>query len=638
MHFRRPSRKPSPDTIGVLDGAAPLRLPEDPSAKEPAADARPFVERRKTRSAEHAWHDVLEPVHTLLVRYEATNNALFQAEENYRRLLEEAPVGIFQMTADGKPLHVNASLARVCGYSSSELLVAAGAHLGEKLVGNPDQWGAVVQSIEKADSHQTLELQRSGSGGEQNWIRLHLREVRDQNDQILGYEGTAEDITERKAADDRLHLLACYDRVTGLPNRALFEERLHDALEDARRRDGQVALLLLELDRFKIINDSLGETFGDRLLQEIAARIAAATGQNSTVARVSGAEFAVILPDLSAPIAAEQVARNVMRAFGTPFSLLGHSLNVSCSIGISLCPKDGTGVDSLLKRADVAMYSAREQGTSQLRFFTEEMNDRIRQRLVLENDLRQALERKELFLVYQPQVDIRTGAISGLEALLRWRHPQFGLIPPSDFIGLAESTGLIVPIGEWVLRNACSQARQWQSAGLAPVPVAVNVSAIQFRHDGFGNLIRNVLAQTGLDGKYLELELTEGILLTNEDLMLGITQELRAMGVKLTIDDFGTGYSSLGYLRQFKVNRLKIDRSFVQDVSTNADDAAITTAIIQMARALNLEVVAEGVENESQLAFLRSQHCYEIQGYYYSKPVTVEAAALQLQAAFLEPA
>ena len=638
MPFRRSSRKPSPDTNGVLEGAAPSGLPDKSSGTGPAAGTRPFVERRKTRPAEDTWHDALEPVHDLLVRYEAANRVLLQAKEDYRRLFQDAPTGIFQMNADGRPVHANLSLARLCGYSSPERLAAEDEHLGEKLVGNPDEWRCIIQSVGNAQSHQSFEVQRRSPAGEMTWISLHMRPLRDENGQIRGYEGTAEDITERKAADDRLHLLAYYDRVTGLPNRALFEERLRQALENARLRNGHAALLLVELDRFKIINDSLGETFGDRLLQEIAARILAAAGENSTVARVSGAEFAVVLPDPGGPAAADRGARAVMRAFEKPFSLLGHSLNVSCNIGISLYPKDGTAVDSLLKRADVAMYSAREHGSNELCFFTEEMNDRIRQRLMLENDLRLALERKELFLVYQPQVDIRTGEIRGLEALLRWRHPQLGLIPPNDFIGLAESTGLIVPIGEWVLRNACSQARQWQMAGLASVPMAVNVSAIQFRHQGFGDLIRSVLEETGLEGKYLELELTEGILLTNEDVMMGMTHELRAMGVKLTIDDFGTGYSSLGYLRQFKVNRLKIDRSFVQDVPTNADDAAIATAIIQMAKALNLEVLAEGVENESQLAFLRSQHCYEIQGYYYSRPVTVETAALQLQAAFLKPA
>jgi diguanylate cyclase (GGDEF)-like protein/PAS domain S-box-containing protein len=638
MHFRRPSRKTSPDTDCVLDEATPSNVPEESSMSGLAAGARPFVERRRTRPAEHTWHEALEPLHALLSRYDAANRALTESEEDCRLLLEEAPVGLFTMSADGKPLLVNRRLAQLCGRASSELLLNEEVHLGEQLVGTPDQWNAMVQSIDPADDYLTFEVQRASTAEEPQWLELRLRALRDENGHAVGYEGAAEEITERKSADQRIHLLAYYDRVTGLPNRALFEERLHSALEEARRRNRQAALLLVEMDRFKIINDSLGETFGDRLLQEIAARILGASGENSTVARVSGAEFAIVLPDLSGSTEAGRVARDVMGAFEKPFSLLGHSLNVSCNIGVSLYPKDGTGVDSLLKRADVAMYSAREHGSNQLCFFTEEMNDRIRQRLMLENDLRLALDRKELFLVYQPQVDIRTGEIRGLEALLRWRHPQLGLIPPSDFIGLAESTGLIVPIGEWVLRNACSQARQWQLAGLAAVPMAVNVSAIQFRHQGFGDLIRSILEETGLEGKYLELELTEGILLTNEDVMMGMTHELRAMGVKLTIDDFGTGYSSLGYLRQFKVNRLKIDRSFVQDVPMNADDAAITIAIIQMAKALNLDVLAEGVENESQLDFLRSQHCYEIQGYYYSKPVTVETAALQLRAAFLLPA
>ena len=638
MPFRRPSRKISPDTDRVLVEATPMDVPEDSPARGLAAGARPFVERRRTRPAEHAWHEALEPLHDLLLRYETVHQSLTESEESYRSLLDSAPVGIFRMTAGGSALYANQAFARLCGCDSPELLLQEDVHAGEKLVGDEDQWRQAVAAVERADEDRPLELLKVAGVDQPVWLELCMRSLRDEENQIVAWEGAAQDITERKTAEQRIHLLAYYDRVTGLPNRALFEERLQSALEDARQRKGQAALLLAELDRFKIINDSLGETFGDHLLQEIAARILAAAGEGSTVARVSGAEFAVVLPDLSSPAAAEQRARDVMRAFEKPFSLLGHSLNVSCNIGVSLYPKDGTGVDSLLKRADVAMYSAREIGSNQLCFFTEEMNLRIRQRIMLENDLRCALERKELFLVYQPQVDIRTGEIRGLEALLRWRHPQLGLIPPNDFIGLAESTGLIVPIGEWVIRNACSQARQWQEAGLAAVPVAVNVSAIQFRHQGFGESIRRILEETRLEGKYLELELTEGILLTNEDVMMAMTQELRAMGVKLTIDDFGTGYSSLGYLRQFKVNRLKIDRSFVQDVHMNADDAAITTAIIQMARALNLEVLAEGVENERQLAFLRSQHCYEIQGYYYSKPVTVEMAALQLQAAYLQPA
>ncbi|MGA8108591.1 MAG: EAL domain-containing protein [Acidobacteriaceae bacterium] len=636
MHFRRPSRKILPDTVCVPDAVRPPEQQDAPPREAPAGE-QPFVERRRSRSVESVWHEALAPVDRLLRCYEQSNRELAQTSETCERLFADAPVAIFRMRADGQPLHVNTRLAQLCGFPSPQPLFEQVAHLGEALAGDPGSWREVARSLE-GGCYRTFEAERPGKDGGQRWLALHLRRACDASGETLGYEGTAEDITERKLADRRIHLLAYYDRVTALPNRALFEERLQNVLAEARRRGGQAALLIVELDRFKIINDSLGETFGDRLLQEIAARILAATGENSTVARLSGAEFAVILPELPETRAAEQVARRIVGALGNSFSLLGHSLNVSCNVGISLYPKDGTSADALLKRADVAMYSAREQGSNELRFFTEEMNERIRQRLMLENDLRLALERKELFLVYQPQVDMRTGAIRGLEALLRWQHPQLGLVPPGSFISLAESTGLIVPIGEWVLRNACRQARQWQTAGLPAVPVAVNVSAIQFRHEGFARLIRSLLEETGLEGKYLELELTEGVLLTNEDVMLGMTQELRALGVKLTIDDFGTGYSSLGYLRQFKVNRLKIDRSFVRDVPMNADDTAIATAIIQMAKALNLEVLAEGVENERQLAFLRSQHCYEIQGFYYSKPVTVEKAALQLQAAFLNPA
>ena len=629
--------KDLPDTIGVPDApSAPGQ--EESSVRGPAVSERPFVERRRSASAEQVWHDVLQPVDRLLRRYEESNRALAENSDSLRRLMAEAPVAMFRMKPDGQPLHANAQLARVCGLPSVESLIENVVHLGEFLAGDSGRWQELATGLEDARYH-AFETEIASASGSRRWVQLHLRQVRSEDDRMMGYEGTAEDITEIKAERERIHRLAYYDRVTGLPNRALFEERFEAVLAEAQRRGDQTAaLLLIELDRFKIINDSLGETFGDLLLEEIAARILAVTGDTSTVARISGTEFAVIVPDPPGAGVAEQVARRIVAELGRSFSLAGHTLNVSCNVGISLYPKDGTGVDALLKRADVAMYSARERGSNELRFFTEEMNDQIRRRLMLENDLRQALERRELFLVYQPQVDMRTGAIRGLEALLRWQHPQLGLVPPASFISLAEGTGLIVPIGEWVLQEACRQTCQWKMAGLPAVPVAVNVSAIQFRHEGFSGFIRSVLEDTGLDGRFLELELTEGVLLTNEDVMLGMTQELRAMGVKLTIDDFGTGYSSLGYLRQFKVNRLKIDRSFVRDVSVNADDTAIATAIIQMAKALNLEVLAEGVENERQLAFLRSQHCYEIQGFYYSRPVTVEKAALQLQAEFLEPA
>src|SRR5579863_6575705 len=561
--------------------------------------SRPFVERRRQRPMEGAWHEALDSVHRLLSRYEEANQSLLEAEASYRGIFENALIGIFRVGLDGEPSIVNRSMARIYGYDCPEQMLAEVSHLGELMFADRNQWNEFAGLLQAKGSHCGLEFEVNVRGGARKWIELNFKAVSNGR-RIVHYEGTAEDITDRKRSEERVRLLAYYDLVTGLPNRALFEERFAEALCEARWKSERVALIVLELGRFKIINDSLGKAFGDRLLQETAERIRIAIGDEPTVARIGGAEFAVILQDVKAAREVEQIAERLVASVAGEFSYIESSINVACTMGVSIFPNDGRDSLTLLERADVAMYSAKEQGTNTFQFFTEELNNQIRERLRLENGLRLALERGELFLVYQPQVDIRTGDISGLEALLRWRHPEMGLVMPAEFIAIAESSGLIVPIGEWVLRTACLQARKWQDAGLRAVPIAVNVSAIQFRQKGFCGLVRRVLDETGLDPKYLELELTEGLLLTNVDVMDLLIQELREMGVKLTIDDFGTGYSSLGYLRQFKVNRLKIDRSFVREVSVNADDAAITTAIINMAKALNLDVLAEGVESADQ--------------------------------------
>ena len=596
--------------------------------------SRPFVERRRQRPMEGAWHEALDSVHRLLSRYEEANQSLLEAEASYRGIFENALIGIFRIGLDGEPSIVNRSMARIYGYDCPEQMLAEVSHLGELMFADRNQWNEFAGLLQAKGSHCGLEFEVNVRGGARKWIELNFKAVSNGR-RIVHYEGTAEDITDRKRSEERVRLLAYYDLVTGLPNRALFEERFAEALCEARWKSERVALIVLELGRFKIINDSLGKAFGDRLLQETAERIRIAIGDEPTVARIGGAEFAVILQDVKAAREVEQIAERLVASVAGEFSYIESSINVACTMGVSIFPNDGRDSLTLLERADVAMYSAKEQGTNTFQFFTEELNNQIRERLRLENGLRLALERGELFLVYQPQVDIRTGDISGLEALLRWRHPEMGLVMPAEFIAIAESSGLIVPIGEWVLRTACLQARKWQDAGLRAVPIAVNVSAIQFRQKGFCGLVRRVLDETGLDPKYLELELTEGLLLTNVDVMDLLIQELREMGVKLTIDDFGTGYSSLGYLRQFKVNRLKIDRSFVREVSVNADDAAITTAIINMAKALNLDVLAEGVESADQLDFLRAQNCFEIQGYYFSKPVAVDQIEEQLQGTFV---
>ena len=580
-----------PEAGSRPDSGAPSLVWHQTSKPAEDLPARPFLERRRQRLTEHVWHEALEPVHRLLTEYEESNQSLAEAEESYRGLFENALIGIFRVNRAGEPLIVNHAMAQICGYESPEQMLGEDGNLGELLFDSQERWNEFIRQLQTRGLQSGVETEVVVRDGMRKWLALNVRAV-EQGDSTVYFVGTAEDITDRKRNEDRIRLVAYYDPVTGLPKRPLFEERLEEALTAARWKSQRVALLLLEIARFKMINDSLGKSFGDRLLQEVAERIRAAVGEDTTLARLSGPEFAIILEDLKAAQDVEQFAERVVAAVASKFSFLGHSLNVTCTMGIGMFPVDGCDGQMLLERADVAMYSAREQGASAFQFFTEEMNNQIRERLRLENGLRQALERDELFLVYQPQVDIRTGDVSGLEALLRWRHPEMGIVPPNDFISIAESSGLIVPIGEWVLRTACSQARRWQQAGLRAVPVAVNVSAIQFRQQGFCELIRCVLDDTGLDPEYLELELTESLLLTNLDVMLVLMQELRAMGVKLTIDDFGTGYSSLGYLRQFKVNRLKIDRSFVREVSVNADDAAITTAIINMAKALNVDVLA----------------------------------------------
>jgi diguanylate cyclase (GGDEF)-like protein/PAS domain S-box-containing protein len=471
----------------------------------------------------------------------------------------------------------------------------------------------------------------SSPDGSVRWIQTNKLPLRDRKGKVTGVVGTYEDITERKVAEERVQFLAYYDALTGLPNRTLLQDRLSKALASARRRKDKVALLFVDLDGFKDINDSLGHSVGDLLLQEVGERLRKFAREQDTVARVGGDEFLLVLSSVKEIPDAAVAAERLRDAMTAGFVVQGHSLNVGCSIGISIFPEHGADGETLIKNADSAMYSAKNNGRNNFRFFTADMSAQVVERLALENSLRLALDKKQLFLVYQPQMNIATGKITGLEALLRWQHPDLGLVPPDKFIRIAENSGLIMPIGEWVLRTACSQARKWQDEGLPVVSVAVNVSAVQFRQEGFCELVRKVLRETGLVPQYLELELTESLLLSNEDVMFSVLQELQALGVRLAIDDFGTGYSSLSYLKKFPVNKLKIDRSFVRDVAVNPDDAAITTAIISMAKSLNLKVIAEGVEDEAQMSFLRAHQCDEIQGYYFSKPLTVDKVADKLR-------
>ena len=561
-----------------------------------------------------------------------TEAALGQAEEKYRRIFEETVIGIFQTTPEGRVLSANPAQARIFGYDSPAELMADRTDVANQGYVDPGARELFKRLVEENGSVHNFEYQAYRKDGSKIWLLENARVVRDASGATLYYEGTVADITDRKAAEEKVQHLAYYDALTGLPNRTLLQDRLTKALASARRRKEKVALLFLDLDRFKDVNDAFGHSLGDLLLQEVAKRLEGCAREHDTVARLNvarlnGDEFLIVLTGVKDISDAAVAAKRFMDTMTVEFAVQGHSLSMTCSLGISIFPEHGADGETLIKNADAAMYCAKDRGRNNFQFFTEDMNAQIVERLTLESSLRLALERNEFFLVYQPQMDIGTGRITGLEALLRWQHPELGLVPPDRFIGIAEHSGLILRIGEWVLRTACSQARKWQDEGLLAVPVAVNVSAVQFRQENFSKLIGKVLLETGLASQYLELELTESLLLSDADVTFSVLQELRVIGLKLAIDDFGTGYSSLSYLKRFPINKLKIDRSFIRDVALNPDDAAITTAIIAMAKQLKLKVIAEGVEDEAQMLFLRVHHCDGIQGYYFCKPLAVDAVA-----------
>lgn len=450
-------------------------------------------------------------------------------------------------------------------------------------------------------------------------------DITDLLDKLAGEISFALDLFDREArrknAETRIHQMATHDPLTGLPNRVLLLDRLDQALHGAHRKQHYVGVLFLDLDHFKTINDSLGHDIGDQLLQAVTERLRHCIRQEDTLARQGGDEFIIVLPDISKPAAAGRVAEHLLRALHEPFCLHNQRLHIGASIGVSIYPLDATDPPTLIRFADGAMYQAKEAGRAGYAFFTAELNNRVSERFALSNELRRALEANEFVLHYQPQFDLVTGRLIGAEALIRWQHPERGLVPPIKFIPVAEETGLINTIGEWTLRAACVQNRRWQDAGLPPIPIAVNLSAKQWLQPHLEDQVIHALATAGLAPDLLELEITESLLMRDTEKMIGTMRQLQARGVKFAVDDFGIGYSSLSYLKRFPINRIKIDQSFVRDVPADPDDTAITTAIIQMGKSLRLTVIAEGVETLEQLRFLREQGCDAAQGYHFSKPV-----------------
>ena len=447
--------------------------------------------------------------------------------------------------------------------------------------------------------------------------------------------GLESEVVERRRADLRVAHMAHHDALTGLPNRTLLSDRVGQAIARAHRGERKVALLVLDLDRFKIVNDSLGHTTGDLLLQAVAARLSGCLRDEDTAARLGGDEFIVSLPDVSDAPEAAAVAARILAELARPIVVAGQTLHVDCSVGIALFPDDGDSADTLIRNADTAMYHAKESGRANFQFFDPQMTERVSRRLSTETSLRRGLERGEFRLHYQPLIDLASGRIVGAEALLRWPQPDGRMVSPADFIPVAEDTGLIVPLGEWVLREACAQAQAWQ-ARQPGLRMAVNLSARQFQQKSLAGMVAQVLAETGLAPSLLELELTEGMLMHNVEEAVRTLTQLHRMGLRLAIDDFGTGYSSLSYLKRFPIDTLKIDRSFVRDINTDPDDAAIVTAIVAMARSLHLEVTAEGVETAPQAAFLRSLRCNLVQGFHFGRPMPAEDFASRLAIALVQ--
>ena len=554
-----------------------------------------------------------------------------EAERRYRSLFDNAIEGIFRTTADGRYLEANPALAQIYGFDSPEELIATLRDIRRQLYVDPTRREEFMRLVKMHGSITGFESQVYRKNGEIIWISENARAVFDDAGEVLYYEGTVEDITERKLYQARIEQQANYDTLTGLANRSLLNERLQEAIANAEKDGTRLAVVFVDLDRFKFINDSLGHHVGDELLRAIAARLKANMREGDTVARLGGDEFVLLITGERDPDAIAAVLERMLKDISQPWSIPQGDFTFTCSMGVALYPDDGQTAETLLKHADSAMYRAKETGRNNIQFFTAQLNEAITERLELENNLRRALERQQFELNYQPRIDLRTGAVIGAEALIRWRLSDEQTVEPSRFIPVAEEVGLIAPIGKWVLETACAQNKAWQDAGLPPLVVSVNVSARQFRHDDLVHTIAQALDRTKLAPCYLEIELTESAVMHDAERFVAMLNELNDLGVQIAIDDFGTGYSSLSYLKRFPVDRLKVDRSFVQDIATDADDATIVRTIIALGHNLGLKVVAEGVETAEQLAFLRENGCDELQGYLFGAPVPAEEFARLLR-------
>jgi diguanylate cyclase (GGDEF)-like protein/PAS domain S-box-containing protein len=532
-------------------------------------------------------------------------------------IVNTAADGIIVIDDSGMLEFVNAAVERMFGWKPLELI---GRNFDSLLMARSQAGGEPMRRVLTAGVGREVRAQRKD--GSVFPIELTLGEMR--IDGRIKHACIMRDVTDRKCAEERIHQLAHYDKLTGLPNRALFSQLLEQALAEAKYSKKQVAVLFIDLDRFKLINDSLSHDSGDAVLKQVARRLTDSQFKRNTIARFGGDEFVVLMRDCQIPTDAAEAAQHLLTAIAQPLLLEGQEYHLTASIGISAYPNDGENAQTILKNADIAMYRAKEHGKNNYQFYSAQMNLHSFERLVLERFLRHALDQDEFRVFYQPKIDLVSGRITGMEALLRWFHPAMGMISPVKFIPLAEETGLIVPIGAWVLKAACKQNKIWADQGLPPLRVAVNLSARQFAQDDLHSTILNVLEETGLAPELLELEITESVTMDNPEHAAALLRKLKALGIKLAIDDFGTGYSSLSYLKRFPIDNVKIDRSFIKDIPHDEDDVAITQAVIAMAHSLGLKVIAEGVESGEHVTFLRAHGCEEAQGYLFGAPMAAD--------------
>jgi diguanylate cyclase (GGDEF)-like protein/PAS domain S-box-containing protein len=576
------------------------------------------------------------------MKLEADQPGVPLADSNAARLLElrlhqrsvEASPNAMIITSAAAPEfaieYVNPAFERITGFSAAE---AIGRSCTFLQAGDHEQEGLVeIRSALREQRAGNAVLRNYRKDGTPFWNHLYITPASDAQGTVTHFVASQYDVTETRCAQEALRHLATHDPLTGLPNRTLLHDRLQRMVAAAQRHQSQVWVVFLGLDRFKFFNDSLGHKAGDAFLKTVAERLQQVLRQTDTVARLGSDEFVLLLGEQPGTRLNFVLLDRIAHAIGQSIAFGQKEFFLGCSMGVAAYPADGVDADALIERADLAMFQAKERGRGNYQFYTADMTSRALERLRIDNALRTALEREELLLHYQPQLDLASGRVVGMEALLRWRHPDMGMVSPDRFIAVAEETGLIVPIGDWVLRTACRQVRALHDAGFAQMRVAVNLSARQFGHSELLASIEAALAEAGIAPYFLEIELTESLIMKDVDQAIGILKDLKRLGVTLSIDDFGTGYSSLAYLKRFPLDILKIDRSFVADVNADPDDAAIVASIISLAHNLRLKVIAEGVETREQLDYLRQLGCDQMQGYYFSRPVAFDAVLALMMA------